>query len=158
VRAFAFAKEIVKPSSYCYNSPMSSNQEDTILGLPRRPRIGDASAGAILGALALGILTGGWGPALLGGLGGAALANQRQPLEMAIRGDFDKLGLKVIFFYPAPRAAKVTFQYDTDAYWTVESVMPDNLQLPPEDSADWLYGNLIVNELPKVLPRLKRAS
>jgi hypothetical protein len=138
---------------------MSSSQEDMISGLPRRPRIGDASAGAILGAIALGLLTGGLGGVLLGGVAGGALANQRQPLEMAIREYFDKLKLRVIFFYPAPRAVKVTFQYDTDAYWTVESVMPDDLQLPsPEDNADWLYGNLIKNELPKVLPRLRRAS
>jgi hypothetical protein len=138
---------------------MSSNQEDTIQGLPRRPRVGDASAGAILGALALGILTGGWGPALLGGLAGGALANQRQPLEMAIREYFKNCGLDVAFVYPAPRAVKVTFLYGPNAYWTVESVMPDNLQLPsPDDDADWLYGNLIEVELPKVLPRLRQAS
>jgi hypothetical protein len=138
---------------------MSSNQEDTIHGLPRRPRLADASDAAILGAIALGILTGGLGGALLGGLTGGALANRRQPLEIAIRGYFEKLGFKVIFFYPAPRAVKVTFQYDTNAYWTVESIMPDDFQLPtPEDSADWLYGNLIAEELPKVLRRIKRAS
>ena len=138
---------------------MSSSQEDTIQGLPRRPRLADASAGAILGALALGILTGGWGGALLGGLAGGALANQRQPLEMAIREHFKNLNFDVAFIYPAPRAVKVTFSYGPNAYWTVESVMPDDLQLPsPEDNEDWLYGNLISVELPKVLPRLRRAS
>src|SRR5947209_11167739 len=138
---------------------MSSNQEDTILGLPRRPRVGDASAGAILGALALGILTGGWGGALLGGLAGGALANQRQPLEMAIREYFKSCGLDVAFVYQGPRSVKVTFRYGPNAYWTVESIMPDSLQLPtPEDNADWLYGNLIKVELPKVLPRLRQAS
>src|SRR4051794_5023424 len=98
---------------------MSSSQEDTIEGLPRRPRVGDASAGAILGAIALGLLTGGLGGVLLGGVAGSALANQRQPLEMAIREYFDKRGLKVIFFYPAPRAAKVTFRHGENDYWTV---------------------------------------
>lgn len=137
---------------------MSSNPEDMILGLPRRPRIGDASASAILGAIALGLLTGNWAAALAGGVAGNALANQRQPLEMAIREYFAKRGLEVIFFYPAPRAVKVTFRYGPNAYWTVESVMPDDLPLSPEDSADWLYGNLIAVELPKVLPRIKRAS
>lgn len=77
---------------------------------------------------------------------------------MAIRDYFAQRRLEVIFFYPAPRAVKVTFRYDANAYWTIESVMPDYLQLSPEDSADWLYGNLIEAELPKVLPRIKRAS
>lgn len=137
---------------------MSSTHEDTILGLPRRPRLADASASAILGAIALGIITGGWGGALIGGIAGSAFANQRQPLEMAIREHFKNKGLEVTFFYPAPRAVKVTFRYGANAYWTVESVMPDSLQLPPEDSADWLYGNLIAVELPKVLHRIRRAS
>jgi hypothetical protein len=77
---------------------------------------------------------------------------------MAIREYLAKYGLEVIFFYPAPRAVKVTFRSDPDTYWTIESVMPDNLQLSPEERDDWLYGNLIQNELPKILPRIKRAS
>src|SRR6266545_869065 len=105
---------------------MSSNQENQILGLPRRPRLAEASTGAILGAIALGILTGGWGGALVGGVAGGALANQPQPLEMAIREYFKSRGFEVIFYYPAPRAVKVTFRYGANAYWTVESVMPDN--------------------------------
>jgi hypothetical protein len=137
---------------------MSSTPETLIQGLPRRPRVADASAAAVIAAIAGGLLTGGWGGVLLGGLAGSALANQRQPLEMAIRQYFAQCGLEVIFFYPAPRAVKVTFRYGPNAYWTVESVMPDDLQLSPEDSADWLYGNLIAVELPKVLPRIKRAS
>ncbi|HEX8500961.1 MAG TPA: hypothetical protein VF659_10265 [Pyrinomonadaceae bacterium] len=129
-----------------------------IQGLPRRPRIGEASAGAILGAIALGILTGGWAGALIGGMAGGALASQRQPLEMAIREHFKAKGLEVIFYYPAPRGVKVTFRDSTDTYWTVESVMPDHFQLSAEDGADWLYGNLITFELPKVLRRVRRAS
>ena len=77
---------------------------------------------------------------------------------MAIRDYFKNTGLEVIFFYPAPRGVKVTFRYDANAYWTVESVMPDGLQLSPEDSSDWLYGNLIAVELPSVLRRIRRAS
>jgi hypothetical protein len=137
---------------------MSSNPEERILGLPRRPRIADASANAILAAIALGLLTGSWLGALVGGVAGNALTNQRQPLEMAIREYFAKCGLEVVFFYPAPRAVKVTFRDCANAYWTVESVMPDDLKLSPEDSADWLYGSLIEVELPKVMPRIKRAS
>jgi hypothetical protein len=137
---------------------MSSNQEEMILGLHRRPRIADASASAIIGAIALGLLTGGLGGALVGGVAGGALGSQRQPLEMAIREHFKSLGLEVVFFYPAPRALKVTFSYGANAYWTIESVVPDVLQLSPDDTADWLYGNLIDIELQKVLPLLRRAS
>ena len=137
---------------------MSSSQNDLILGLPRRPPLAEASTGAILGAIALGILTGGWGGALLGGVAGGALANERQPLEMAIREYFKSQGFEVAFYYPAPRSVKVTFRYDQNSYWTVESVMPDHLQLSPQDAADWLYGNLVYIELPKVLPLLRLAS
>ena len=136
---------------------MSSNLEEMILGLPRRPRIADASASTILWAVAGGLIAGPVG-AIVGGAAGNALANQRQPLEMAIREYLTKSGLDVVFFYPAPRAVKVTFRYGPTAYWTVESVMPDNLQLSSEDSADWLYGNLVANVLPSVLPRVRRAS
>ena len=139
-------------------SAMSSSQENLIFGLPRRPRVGDASASAIVGAILGGLLTGGLGGVFLGGAAGGALANQRQPLEMAIREYFKSQGLEVVFFYPAPRAIKVTFRHGINAYWTIESVLPDHLQLLPEDSADWLYGNLIAIELPKVLQRIKRAS
>jgi hypothetical protein len=132
--------------------------DDTIFGLPRRPRIADASASTILWAIAGGLLAGPVG-ALVGGAAGNAIANQRQPLEMAIREYLARLGFEVTFFYPAPRAVKVTFRYGPTAYWTAESVMPDSLpQLSPEDSADWLYGNLVENELPAVLRRIRRAS
>lgn len=137
---------------------MSSNQEDLIHGLHRRPRIADASTSAIIGAIALGLLTGGLGGVLIGGVAGGALGNQRQPLEMALREYFKSLDLEVVFFYPAPRAVKVTFRYGENAYWTVESAIPDHLQLSPEDAADWLYGNLRDIELPRVLPLLRRAS
>jgi hypothetical protein len=94
----------------------------------------------------------------VGGVAGNALANQRQPLEMAIREYLTKRGLEVVFVYPAPRAVKVTFRQGANAYWTVQSTMPDHLQLSSDDSADWLYGNLIQVELPKVLSRMRRVS
>lgn len=142
---------------------MSLTNDDMIDGLPRRPRIADATGSAILFAIAGGLLA---GPldALVGGAAGNAVANQRQPLEMAIREHFRQLGWELIFFYPAPRAVKVTFRYAPSAYWTVESVMPDDFSPIPEDIADWLYGNLINVELPKAqfeiqdLLRRKRAS
>jgi hypothetical protein len=111
----------------------------------------------ILWAIAGGLIAGPVG-VLVGGAAGNAVANQRQPLEMAIREYLTKNGLDVVFFYPAPRAVKVTFRYGPTAYWTVESVMPDELELLPEDRDDWLYGNLIQNQLPNVLPRIRRAS
>jgi len=136
---------------------MSSIHEDTILGLPRRPRVADASISTILWAIAGGLIAGPVG-VLVGGAAGNAVANQRQPLEMAIREYLTKNGLEVVFYYPAPRAVKVTFRYNPTAYWTVESVMPDDLQLLPEDKDDWLYGNFIQNQLAHVLPRIRRAS
>jgi hypothetical protein len=135
---------------------MGTSQEDKILDVPRRPRIGDASAGSILGAIAGGLLTGNWGGAVLGGLAGNAIISQRQPLEMAIRNYFEQNNLEVIFFHRAPRAVKVTFRYTPNAYWTVESVMPDELILSLEDREDWLYGSLIAKELPKVLRKISR--
>lgn len=130
---------------------MNSNPTEKILGLPRRPALGDASTGAILGAAALGLLTGDWKAALAGGAGGAILANQKQPLEFAVREYFRQKGLEVAFFYRAPRAVKVTFSYAPNAFWTVETVMPDNLDLSDDDRDDWLYGSLIVSALPNVL-------
>lgn len=53
---------------------------------------------------------------------------------------------------------KVSVSYGPYSYWTLESVMPDDLDLPPEDSADWLYGNLVTNELPSVLQRIRRVG
>jgi len=134
---------------------MNSSQEETILGLPRRPNLADASSAALLGAIALGILSGGdWKAALAGG---AVLANQKQPLEFAVRESFKQKGLEVIFFYRAPRAVKVTFSYAPNAYWTVESVMPDELNhLSPEDRDDWLYGSLIKKELPKIQRKIRQ--
>jgi hypothetical protein len=134
---------------------MSSSQEEMILGVPRRPRIADASATAILAAIAGGLLTGGWGGALLSGLAGNALANQRQPLEMAIREALAKSGLEVVFFYRSPRSVKVTFRYRPSAFWTIESVMPDDLQLSQTDAEDWLYGNLITAALPDALQQIQ---
>jgi hypothetical protein len=133
---------------------MSSEQENTVLGLPRRPHIGDASTSAILGAIAIGLLTKNWSGAILGGVAGNALANKRQPLEMAVREHFAKNNLEVIFFHRAPRAVKVVFRYRANAYWTVESVVPDNLNLSAEDIEDWLYGNLVMNQLPKTLQQI----
>ncbi len=64
--------------------------------MPRRPRIADASVSTILWAIAVGLLAGPVG-ALVGGAAGNAIANQRQPLEMAIREYLTKLGLEVVF-------------------------------------------------------------
>ena len=135
---------------------MNSSQTDKILGLPRRPALGDSSTAALLGAIALGLLTGGLGGALAGGAGGAILANQKQPLEYAVREYFQQKGLEVIFFYRAPRAVKVTFSYAPNAFWTVETVMPDTIiNLSDEDRDDWLYGSLVTQALPKVLRVIK---
>lgn len=135
---------------------MSANSQDFIDGLPRRPRIADASMSTILWAIAGGLIAGPVG-AVVGGAAGNAIANKRQPLEMAIREHLSRNGFEVVFFYPAPKAVKVTFRYDPNdptAYWTVESVLPDHLQLSSEDKDDWLYGDLITNQLHYVLQRI----
>jgi hypothetical protein len=137
---------------------MSWNPEDVIYGVPRRPRISDASTSTIAWAIAGGLIAGPIG-ILIGGAAGNALANQRQPLEMAIREYFAASGLELIFFYPAPRAVKVTFRDAANEYWTVESVLPDDLLFAStEDVNDWLYGDLIANQLPQVVPGIRRAS
>ena len=137
---------------------MSCNAEDLIYGVPRRPRIADASASTIAWAIAGGLIAGPIG-ILIGGAAGNALANQRQPLEMAIREYFLRSGLQLVFLYPAPTAVKVTFRDRANEYWTVESVLPDHLSFPsPEDANDWLYGDLTANQLPHVVPGIRRAS
>jgi hypothetical protein len=135
---------------------MNSNQDELVLGLPRRPRVADASWSTILWAIAGGLIAGPPG-ALIGGAAGNAIAQQRQPLEMAVREYLTTNHLEVLFYYPGPRAVKVTFRYDPTAYWTVESALPGNLELSPEDRDDWLYGNLIARELPAVLRRIQPA-
>ena len=136
---------------------MNASQTNEILDVPRRPHLGEASAGALLGAIALGLLTRDWTAAIAGGAIGAGLANKRQPLEFAIREYFKAKGLEVVFFYRAPRSVKVTFRYADNAFWTVESVMPDNLFFASdEDRDDWLYGSLIKKELPKILRKIRR--
>ena len=63
---------------------MSAIQQDSILGLKRRPRLGDASAGALLGALTLGILTGGLGGAIIGGAVGGAFGLPALAVELPV--------------------------------------------------------------------------
>lgn len=137
---------------------MSWNPEERIHGLPRRPRVAEASVGTIAWAIAGGLLAGPIG-ALIGGAAGNALANQRQPLEMAVREFLSKAGLELIFFYPSPRSVKVTFRDPADAYWTAESIAPDHLIFAStEDLSDWLYGDLVTNRLPQFQPELRVAS
>jgi hypothetical protein len=137
---------------------MNAEQSETILGLPRRPKISDASASTILWAVAGGLLA---GPAraVLGGIVGNAVGNQRQPLEMAIRSHFRERQLELLFYYPFQRGVRVSFRTNPDTYWTLESVLPEqHLQYSSEDQFDWIYGNLISVELPKALWQMQRAS
>ncbi len=134
---------------------MDTIQENKILGLPRRPRVGDGNSGALVGGIAGALVSGNWVGAILGGLAGNALATQPQNLEFAVRDYFAKTGLQVAFFYRAPRAIKVTFTPNNNAYWTIESIMPNGLNLSPEDAEDWLYGNLVEKELPKKIRKIQ---
>src|SRR5438067_12292144 len=101
---------------------MSWNPADTIHGVPRRPRIADASASTILWAIAGGLIAGP-NDAVVGGAAGNLAASQRQPLEMAVRAYLMRNGLEDIFFYPATRDGKVTLRYAANAYWTEASVL-----------------------------------
>ena len=88
---------------------------------------------------------------------GGVMPGRKLSLEMAIREYFQTQDLPVSFFYRAPRAVKVTFRYAPNAFWTIESIMPDSLQgLSQENRDDWLYGSLIKKELPKVLKTIKQ--
>jgi hypothetical protein len=118
-----------------------------IEGLPRRPYLADASASTVFSGISLGLLT---------ASSGIESVNQKQSLELAIRGYFKTQNLEVIFFNRAARLARVSFSYAPNAYWTIESVMPDSVKLDSkEDIDDWLYGNLTVNELPNILEKIK---
>jgi hypothetical protein len=127
-----------------------------IQGLPRRPHLSDASAATVFSGIALGLLTGSLGIGLASGAIAGILANQRQPLELAIREYFTTKNLEVIFFNRAARMVRVSFSYAPNAYWTVESVIPDSLTLSSqEDCDDWLYGSLTRIELPKIIKKIK---
>lgn len=134
---------------------MDSSQTDEILGVPRRPRAGDSVAGTILGGLLGAAISDNWAGAILGAAGGSALANQPQNLEAAVRDYFTKQNLQVVFFNRSPRSIKVTFRSNDDAYWTVESILPDNITLSADDTDDWLYGNLVKKELTKKIRRIR---
>lgn len=126
--------------------------------LPRRPKWADANTAAIIGGITLGLLSGNILTALASGVIIGGLADQKQPLEFAIREYLKQKGLEVIFYYPAFRSIKVTFQYQSSAYWTIQTVMPDELQLNDEDREDWLYGTLIAVELPKALREIRKLN
>ena len=135
---------------------MQTDREKLILGLPRRPRGENQGAATVIGTLLGLILTENPGGAVLGGLAGNVLANQSLPLENAVRNYFAQKSLPVIFFYRSPKAIKIIFSL-FGQFWTVESSVPDLLNLAKEDVEDWLYGNLIKNELPKKLKRIHKS-
>lgn len=119
-----------------------------------RPRNENGLAGIILGALLGGALTENPIGAITGGAIGNALINKPLPLEAAIRAHFTKLGLPVIGFYRlGPRMAKVLFHYH-DQFWTVTSSAPDSPDWKLDDLDDWLYGDIIENQLPPKLDEI----
>jgi hypothetical protein len=134
---------------------MVVGSRETIMDMPRRPTVGDATVAALLFALGLGLLTKDVKAAALGGALGGALASKKQPLEMAVREYFRTRQLEVQFFYRSPLSMKVTFSYAPNAFWTVETSVPEGLQFSSdEDRDDYLYGSLIKKELPKVLRKI----
>jgi hypothetical protein len=88
-----------------------------------------------------------------------ALARQRESLEVALREFLFREGFETVFFYPAPRSAKVTFRNKRGAYWTAESRLPEHLNnLSRNDIEDWLYGDFVSNRLPAILHDIRRVS
>lgn len=132
---------------------MNTDEHNFILGLPRRPRGDKRIGGTGFGAI-IGYSLGGPLGAVLGGLAGNALAHQPLNLEAAVRNYFLQNNLPVIFVYRSPKAIEVVFKYNNQ-FWSVKTVVPDTLQLKPEDVEDWLYGNLVKNELPKKLNEIR---
>src|SRR5688572_15806784 len=99
------------------------------MGLPRRPRMAEAGPTAIIAGLLLGLFAKDWRAGLAGGAVTAVLANRSQPLDFAVRNYLEAQGFNVINYYRAPRMFKVTFSFGPHAYWTVESLMPEGIQL-----------------------------
>lgn len=135
---------------------MNSSQANLILGLPRRPRGENQSAGAVIGALLGFVLTENPGGAVLGGIAGHALSNHPMSLESAIRNYFLQHNLSVVFLYRSPKSVEVVFK-SHNQFWTVKSSVPDLLNLGAEDVEDWIYGNLIKKELPKKLKQIQNS-
>lgn len=133
---------------------MNITDKDSILGLPRRPREDNQNAGTAIGALPGLIFTENLGGAIIGGLAGNALANQPLNLEAAVRTYFLQKNLSVIFVYRSPKSIEVVFKYNNQ-FWSIKSIIPDTLQLKAEDIEDWLYGNLVKNELPRKMNEIQ---
>lgn len=62
-----------------------------------------------------------------------------------------KLGLPVIGYYRlGPLGVKVSFRY-RDQFWIVESHAPGNPDWTSEKLEDWLYGDIVEQQLPAKL-------
>lgn len=134
---------------------MNTNDKNLIFGLPRRPRGENQTAGAAIGALLGLVFTENPGGAILGGIAGSALTNQPLNLEAAVRNYFLQQNLPVVSVCRSPGSIEVLFKIGNQ-FWTVKSGLPDSLSLEKEDIEDWLYGNLVKNELPRKLKQIKR--
>ena len=113
----------------------------------RTPRPRGTWAGILLGGLLGLALTENPGGALAGGALGAAMANKPVELPQAIRQKFAELGLEVVQYYRlGPLGAKVLFKYG-DIFASVESHVPNQPTMTPEQIDDWLYGDLTEQRL-----------
>lgn len=135
---------------------MASAQDNLIYGVPRRPRGEYGAGGSIVGALATLAITSNPLLALGGALLGGAIGSRPQPLEEAVRAEFQKQGLPVSLFYRYPRGVKVIFFYNNSA-WRVESHAPANFSFSTNDDLeDWLFGHLISISLPQKLQSIRQ--
>lgn len=125
-----------------------------IVPLPRRPRSENGLAGIVGGALLGWLFTENPVGAIAGGAVGNVLTTQPLSLDAAIRAHFATLGLAVIGFYRlGPRAAMVLFRHH-DKFWTVGSSAPDDSNWMSDDLDDWLYGDIVANQLPRKLAEI----
>jgi hypothetical protein len=130
---------------------MPNAQDNFIYGVPRRPRGEYGAGGTILGALAGLALASNPLIAIGGAILGGAIGSRPQPLEDAVRAEFQRRGHPVSLFYRSPRGIKIVFFYRNGS-WRVESYAPMNLPFNNNDDLeDWLYGNLIAVSLPNKL-------
>jgi len=109
----------------------------------RTPRPRETGTGAVSRGLVGYALGRNAESAIGGGLLGAVLMNQPLSLHQSLRQKITEKGLEIINFYRLGRfGAKILFRYQ-NAYWTLESRVPQTPPMTNEQIDDWLYGDLI---------------
>lgn len=116
----------------------------------RRPRQEAELAGTVLGAAIGGLIVNPVG-ALIGALLGHAVSPREPfPLETALRESLHPYGLTLLQLYRyGPRKVRILVGQGA-SFWTLESEAPPHPALSQDDVDDWLYGDLIDYQFPKL--------